>query len=58
MKRFRYILTHADGKLELVGLLPGREDELVCRWHQVRRGVTREGLHLARITPETTWLQQ
>ncbi|WP_216909456.1 KamA family radical SAM protein [Synechococcus sp. CCY 0621] len=58
VKRFRYILTHADGKLELVGQLPGRDGELVCRWHQVRRGITREGLHLAQITPETTWLQQ
>ncbi|MBW4531534.1 MAG: KamA family radical SAM protein [Aphanothece saxicola GSE-SYN-MK-01-06B] len=58
VKRFRYILTHADGKLELIGQLPGRDGELVCRWHQVRRGITREGLHLAQITPETTWLQQ
>lgn len=57
VKRFRYILTHADGKLELVGHLPHQPTQLVTRWHQVRRGSDRHGIMLATIAPQTLWLE-
>ncbi len=57
VKRFRYILTHTDGKLELVGHLPDQPTQLVTRWHQVRRGSDRHGLMIAPITPTTVWLE-
>jgi len=56
VKRFRYILTHSEGKLELLGQLPGHPGELLGRWHQARRGSGREGLLLASITANTVWL--
>jgi len=56
VKRFRYILTHSDGKLELVGHLPDQPTQLVTRWHQVRRGSNRHGLMMASIDSTTVWL--
>ncbi len=56
VKRFRYILTHSDGKLELVGHLPDQPTQLVTRWHQVRRGSDRHGLMMASIDSTTVWL--
>jgi lysine 2,3-aminomutase len=56
VKRFRYILTQEDGKLELVGLTADPVPQLVTRWHQVRRGLTRSGLEIRPIDAETVWL--
>ncbi len=56
IKRFRYILTHTDGKLELVGLLPGPPMQLVARWHQVRQGVDHSGALLLPLQPRTVWI--
>ena len=56
VKRFRYILTHSDGKLELVGLLEDSSMQLVARWHQVRRGLDKSGLMLVGIDEDTVWL--
>jgi lysine 2,3-aminomutase len=58
VKRFRYILTHEDGKLELVGLLPGDPPQLVTRWHQVRRGLEKSGVSLQAIDAATVWLPE
>lgn len=57
VKRFRYILTHSDGKLELVGLLPGSPPQLVTRWHQTRQGLDRSGLELWTIDPDAVGLE-
>lgn len=57
VKRFRYILTHADGKLELVGLLEGSPMQLVARWHQVRRGLDKSGLMVVGVDENTVWLE-
>jgi hypothetical protein len=57
VKRFRYILTHSEGKLELVGHLPNQPTQLVTRWHQVRRGSDRHGIMMATIDPTTVWLE-
>ena len=56
VKRFRYILTHSDGKLELVGLLEGSPMQLVARWHQVRRGLDKSGLMVVGVEEDTVWL--
>ncbi len=56
VKRFRYILTHADGKLELVGHLPDQPTQLVTRWHQVRRGSDQQGIMMATIARESVWI--
>ena len=56
VKRFRYILTHSDGKLELVGLLSGSPMQLVARWHQVRRGLDKSGLMMVGVDEDTVWL--
>lgn len=56
VKRFRYILTHAEGKLELLGELPERPGELLCRWHQSRRGSATSGLLSVAIEPGAVWL--
>lgn len=57
VKRFRYILTHEDGKLELVGMLPGSPTQLVVKWQQVRRGCDRFGVMLVPIDEQTNWLE-
>lgn len=57
VKRFRYILTHSDGKLELVGLLEGSPMQLVTRWHQVRRGLDKSGLMAVAVDEDTVWLE-
>lgn len=57
VKRFRYILTHEDGKLELVGILPGSPTQLVAKWQQVRRGRDRSGVMLVPIDEQTSWLK-
>jgi len=56
VKRFRYILTHSDGKLELVGLMEGSPMQLVARWHQVRRGMDKSGLMVVEVDKDTLWL--
>ncbi|MDY7024331.1 MAG: KamA family radical SAM protein [Cyanobacteriota bacterium] len=56
VKRFRYILTHSDGKLELVGHLSDDLTQLVTRWHQVRRDSDRSGVVLTTIDSTTVWL--
>ena len=56
VKRFRYILTHSDGKLELVGLLEDQIMQLVARWHQVRRGMGKSGLMVVEVDKDTVWL--
>ena len=56
VKRFRYILTHSDGKLELVGLMEGLPMQLVARWHQVRRGLDKSGLMVVDIDQNSVWL--
>ncbi|BAY86926.1 lysine 2,3-aminomutase YodO family protein [Calothrix parasitica NIES-267] len=56
VKRFRYILTHSDGKLELIGLIKGSPMQLVARWHQVRRGLDKSGLMVVEINEDTVWL--
>ncbi|MEL7241598.1 MAG: KamA family radical SAM protein [Cyanobacteria bacterium J06573_2] len=56
VKRFRYILTHSDGKLELVGLIKGSPMQLVARWHQVRRGLDKSNLMLVDIDEDMVWL--
>ncbi|RUT05165.1 KamA family radical SAM protein [Dulcicalothrix desertica PCC 7102] len=56
VKRFRYILTHADGKLELVGIIPGASTQLVTKWQQVRIGVEKPELMLVNIDKDTCWL--
>lgn len=65
VKRFRYILTQEDGKLELVGLLaksPETQDsqdlQRVTRWHQRRRDrpTPDETVEIVPITAETVWL--
>lgn len=56
VKRFRYILTHEDGKLELVGLTPGPELQLIGRWHQRRRGNDYPDILFLPIDPQTMWL--
>ena len=56
VKRFRYILTHSDGKLELVGLMEGSPMQLVARWHQVRRGMDKSGLMVVEVDKDTVWL--
>lgn len=61
VKRFRYILTHTHGKLELVGLLPGSPLQLVVRWHQIRRGANLSSaseVQVVAIDPETPWLEE
>ena len=57
VKRFRYIFTHEDGKLELVGMLPGSPTQLVAKWQQVRRGCDRSGVMLVPIDEQTSWLE-
>lgn len=57
VKRFRYILTHQDGKLELVGILPGSPMQLVAKWQQVRRGLEQSGVMLVPIDEQTNWLE-
>lgn len=57
VKRFRYILTHKNGKLELVGLLEGSPMQLVARWHQVRRGLDKSGLIVVGVDKDTVWLE-
>ncbi|MEM9924312.1 MAG: KamA family radical SAM protein [Cyanobacteria bacterium P01_D01_bin.50] len=57
VKRFRYILTHSDGKLELVGLLEGSPMQLVARWHQVRRGFDKSDLMVVGIDEDVVWLE-
>ncbi|BAZ17987.1 lysine 2,3-aminomutase YodO family protein [Calothrix sp. NIES-4071] len=57
VKRFRYILTHEQGKLELVGTIPGQPTQLVARWHQVRRGLDKSGVMLVEINEKTNWLE-
>ncbi len=61
VKRFRYILTHTDGKLELVGHLSGQPTQLVTRWHQVRRGSDprgsdQNGVMVITIARESVWI--
>ncbi|MEM7552951.1 MAG: KamA family radical SAM protein [Cyanobacteria bacterium P01_A01_bin.84] len=56
IKRFRYILTHADGKLELVGMLPGEAMQLVAKWQQVRQGLNKSGLMVFDINSDMVWL--
>ena len=58
VKRFRYILTHSDGKLELVGLMEGEQMHLVTRWHQVRRGLDKSGLMVVGVDEDTVWLEE
>ena len=58
VKRFRYILTHSDGKLELVGLMEGLPMQLVARWHQVRRGLDKSGLMVVDIDENSVWLEE
>ncbi|KYC38485.1 lysine 2,3-aminomutase [Scytonema hofmannii PCC 7110] len=58
VKRFRYILTHEDGKLELVGILPGSPIQLVAKWQQVRRGLDNSGVILLPVDEQTCWLNQ
>lgn len=58
VKRFRYILTHSDGKLELVGLMEGSPTQLVTRWHQVRQGLNKSGLMLVDVDKDTVWLEE
>lgn len=57
VKRFRYILTHENGKLELVGILPGSPTQLVAKWQQVRRGCDRSGVMLVPIDEQMNWLE-
>jgi lysine 2,3-aminomutase len=56
VKRFRYILTHSDGKLELVGVIPGESMQLVTKWQQVRKGVKKPELMLVNIDKDTCWI--
>lgn len=56
VKRFRYILAHADGKLELVGLTPDPDPQLILRWHQRRRGNHHPGILFWPIDDHTVWL--
>jgi lysine 2,3-aminomutase len=58
VKRFRYILTHEQGKLELVGVIPGQPTQLVARWHQIRRGLDESGVILIKIDEKTNWLEE
>ncbi|WP_414587373.1 KamA family radical SAM protein [Scytonema sp. PCC 10023] len=58
VKRFRYILTHEDGKLELVGILPGSPMQLVAKWQQVRRGLDKSGVMLVPIDEKTCWMEE
>lgn len=59
IKRFRYIMTMADGKLELVGTTRVEgEVTLVARWHQLRRGVTRDPIVLLPIDEDAVWLDE
>uniref|UniRef100_A0A0C1NF37 Lysine 2,3-aminomutase n=1 Tax=Tolypothrix bouteillei VB521301 TaxID=1479485 RepID=A0A0C1NF37_9CYAN len=58
VKRFRYILTHENGKLELVGILPGSPIQLVAKWQQVRRGLENSGVILLPIDEQTYWLEE
>jgi KamA family protein len=56
VKRFRYILTHTDGKLELVGLTPSPASQLIGRWHQQRRGCDRPEILLWPLDNQMVWL--
>ena len=56
VKRFRYILTHSDGKLELVGLMKSSTMQLVARWHHVRRGLDKSDLMLVDVDEDMVWL--
>jgi lysine 2,3-aminomutase len=58
VKRFRYILTHSDGKLELLDILPGSPMQLVTKWQQVRRGLDKSGVMLVPIDEQTSWIEQ
>lgn len=56
VKRFRYILTHEAGKLELVGQTQGASPQLVTRWHQVRRGGENIGIEFHPLNADMVWL--
>jgi lysine 2,3-aminomutase len=56
VKRFRYILTHSDGKLELIGIIPGTSTQLVVKWQQVRRGLEKPELMVVTLDKDTCWL--
>lgn len=55
VKRFRYILTHEEGKLELVGIVP-TPMQLVAKWQQVRRGLDKSGIMFVPIDEQTAWI--
>ena len=58
-KRFRYVMTLEDGKLEIVGTLKlGGDTSLVVRWHQLRKGIAPRSMELIPINEDTMWVDR
>ena len=54
VKRFRYVQTGSDGKLELVGALDN--GQVVVRWQQLRMGLDARPTAVVAVNDDTAWI--